>query len=123
MSGGIIAAVIVALIGSPALSALVSALIGRHYQKKDKKLQDLQIIEKAVKALSHDAYMRHCRYLLKKAKTSERPEITEDELENHMYLWNTYHALGMNGKGEKLHKQVMALQVVADDPEWDIKKE
>lgn len=121
MSGGLIAAIIAALIGSPALSALVSALVGQHYQKKDKKLKDLEVIEKAVKSLSHDAYMRHCRYLLKKAKTSGRPEITEDELENHEYLWETYDALGMNCKGEKMHKQILALTVVPDDPEWDIK--
>lgn len=117
MNDGVIIAVIVALVGSPALSALVSALVGRHFQKKDKELVELQIIIKAVKALSHDAYMRHCRYLLKK------DELTEDEMENHMYLWNTYNALGMNGKGEKMHEQVKAMKVIPDDPEWYTKKE
>lgn len=107
----IIIAVIVALIGSPALSAIVSAAVGRHYQKKDQKRQDLEIIENAVKALSHDAYMRHARYLLTKT------ELTEDDVENHDYLWETYNALGMNGKGEKMHEQIIKIPVIPDQPE------
>lgn len=52
-------------------------------------------------ALSHDAYYKDCRILLKK------DEITEDDLENHNYLYKTYHARGLNGTGDKLHDLIM----------------
>ena len=54
-----------------------------------------------MKALAHDAYFRHARYLL--AKES----ITEEELENHNYLYRAYHAQGLNSTGDRLHEMVM----------------
>ena len=54
-----------------------------------------------MKALAHDAYFRHVRYLLQK------DEITEEELENHNYLYNAYHIQGLNITGDKLHEEVL----------------
>lgn len=57
--------------------------------------------DKAVKALAHDAYFRYCRYLL--------PEetLTEDEVENLNYLYESYHALGLNSTGDKLYQEII----------------
>lgn len=63
-------------------------------------------VDKAVKALAHDAYFRYCRYLL--------PEdtMTESELENLNYLYESYHSLGLNSTGDKLYRQITAKPVV-----------
>lgn len=52
-------------------------------------------------ALSHDAYFKDCKLLLNK------DIITKDELENHDYLYKTYHARGLNGTGDRLHQIIM----------------
>lgn len=64
--------------------------------------------DKAVKALAHDAYFRYCRYLL--------PEetLTEEEVENINYLYDSYHSLGLNSTGDKLYQQIMAKPVSND---------
>lgn len=54
-----------------------------------------------IKALAHDAYFRQARYLLSKSS------ITEEELENHNYLYSAYHAQGLNSTGDKLHDEIM----------------
>ena len=59
-------------------------------------------------ALSHDAYYKDCWILLKK------DEITKDELENHGYLYKTYHMRGLNGTGDKLHELIMEKPVKVD---------
>lgn len=112
-TGAIIVTLVVAILGSNGLATIVSILINRHYQKKDKKIQDLEIMQDAIKAISHDSYFRHCRYLLGKK------EITESELENHTYLYNAYHAQGLNDIGDKMHDQIMDMPVVPDKVEWN----
>jgi capsule polysaccharide export protein KpsC/LpsZ len=64
--------------------------------------------DKAVKALAHDAYFRYCRYLL--------PEdtLTEEEVENMNYLYDSYHSLGLNSTGDKLYQQIMSKPVSND---------
>ena len=57
--------------------------------------------DKAIKALSHDAFFRYCRYLL------PAESITKEELENLNYLYDGYHSLGLNSTGDKLHKQIV----------------
>ena len=61
--------------------------------------------DKAVKALAHDAYFRYCRYLL--------PEefLTQEEVENMNYLYDSYHSLGLNSTGDKLYQEIMAKPV------------
>lgn len=63
-------------------------------------------LDKAVKALSHDAFFRYCRYLLPK------DSLTEVELENLNYLYDSYHALGLNSTGDKLYQQIISKPVV-----------
>jgi Asp-tRNA(Asn)/Glu-tRNA(Gln) amidotransferase B subunit len=71
-----------------------------------------EAIRKAVEALAHDAYFRHTRQLLAK------DFVTEDELENHNYLYTAYHTLGLNSTGDQLHRQVMQKMVkTMPDPE------
>ena len=54
-----------------------------------------------MKALAHDAYFRHARYLL------AQDSITEEELENHNYLYRAYHIQGLNSTGDKLHHDIL----------------
>ena len=58
-----------------------------------------------MKALAHDAYFRQARYLLSK------DEITEEELENHNYLYRAYHSQGLNGTGDRLHQEVLVKKI------------
>lgn len=92
---------IVAIFGSNGLFSVILFLVNRHYSKKDKKNEDLEVMRKAIAALSHDSYFRHCNMLLAK------DEITQDELENHNYLYNAYHSQGLNGTGDRLHQLVL----------------
>ena len=64
-----------------------------------------------MKALAHDAYFRHARYLVPK------PEITEEELENHNYLYKAYHIQGLNSTGDQLHAIITSKPVVVRQPE------
>jgi hypothetical protein len=60
-----------------------------------------------IKALAHNAFYQDCHKLLPK------DILTEDELENHDYLWRAYKGQGLNGTGEKLHNQILAKPVAA----------
>lgn len=104
----IIVTLIVAIIGSSGLATAIQILVTRHFQKKDKKEEDYAIIKEALEALAHDAYFRHCRYILMK------DEVTEDDLDNHKYLWKAYHGLGLNGTGERMHQLVLEKPVKAN---------
>lgn len=61
--------------------------------------------DKTMKALAHDAYFRHCRYLL------PDDEITETELENHNFLYEAYHVQGLNGTGDRMHELILEKKV------------
>lgn len=66
---------------------------------------------KTIEAIAHDAYFRHCRYLLAK------DEITEEELENHNYLYQAYKAQGLNSTGDKFNELVLEKKVLVNvDP-------
>lgn len=60
----------------------------------------------SLKALAHDSFHRQCRRLL------VRDSITEDELENLNYLYESYKALGLNGTGEELYKRILEKPIV-----------
>ena len=62
-----------------------------------------------IKALAHDAYFRHCHFLMQK------DTITEEELENHDYLWRAYTGQGLNGTGQKLHEQILQKEVTTTE--------
>ena len=59
-----------------------------------------------IKALTHDAYYRNCHSLINKEV------ITEDESDNHNYMWQAYKAQKLNGTGKKLHEQIIQKPVV-----------
>ena len=63
----------------------------------------------AIKALSHDAFFRYCRYL------DGQDELTESEHENLEHLYNGYHSLGLNGSGDKLYNQVCKKPIKANE--------
>lgn len=66
---------------------------------------------KTIEAIAHDAYFRQCRYLLAK------DEITEEELENHNYLYQAYKAQGLNSTGDKFNELVLEKKVLVNvDP-------
>lgn len=92
---------LIAIFGSNGLFSVIVLLINRHYSKRDKAVEDLNIMREALAALSHDAYFRHCRMVLAK------DEITEEELENHQYLYKAYHSQGLNGTGDRMHQLVL----------------
>lgn len=65
----------------------------------------LKIDNITIEALAHDAYYRHCRYLL------QGDTITEEELENHNHLYKAYKAQGLNGTGDRMHELILEKQV------------
>ncbi len=99
--GQVILTLVVAILGSSALATIVQVLINRHYAKKDKEDDRLDKLEYAVGALSHDSFFKDCRRLLAK------DTITEEELDNHNYLYKAYHELGLNGTGDRMHSLIL----------------
>ena len=69
-------------------------------------VKKIRVDDLTIEALSRDAYFRQARYLL------EDDEITEMELENHNYLYEAYHAQGLNGTGDRIHQEILAKKVV-----------
>lgn len=65
-----------------------------------------------MKALAHDAYFRQARYILTKEF------VTEEELENHNYLYRAYKLQKLNGTGDRLHQQILDMKLVTGSPEW-----
>lgn len=97
----IIVTLVVAVIGSGALTTVVSVLINRHYAKKDKETEDEKTFRFVMEALAHNAYFGDSRKLMRK------DSITEDELDNHNYLYKAYHSLGLNGTGDRMHDLIL----------------
>ena len=95
--------IIIAIIGSNALSALISAIVtfcGQRRQKKDSTTAGLRI-------LLYDR-LKH----LAKSYIA-RGWITTEELEDLMQMHKVYHDLGGNGYLDKLMEQVHRLPVRA----------
>lgn len=108
--------IIAAILGSGALTTIVSALVTRHYNKVDKKEEEQQdkeeeliVMREALEVLVHDRYHGYAKHLIRK------DTITEDELENHNYLYRAYKSLGLNDTGDALHHQVLTKEVIYYD--------
>lgn len=69
----------------------------------------LKAIVLAVKAVTHDALFKQCRYI------QEKEQITENELDNLEHLYNAYHGLGMNGTGETMYNRCKELPLSKGD--------
>lgn len=99
--GEIILTLVVAIIGSSALATVVQILVQRHYAKKDNKKDEMKTIKFSLEALAHDSFFRDCRKLI------DKDSITEEELENHNYLYKAYHSLGLNSTGDRMHEIIL----------------
>lgn len=62
-----------------------------------------------LKALAHDAYFRHCRYL--EPERADRP-ITQADYENHCFLYKAYKSQGLNDVGDKMHEMIAQKNIV-----------
>lgn len=67
----------------------------------------IKVDSMTLEALAHDAYFRHCRYLM------PYDEIPEEDLENHCHLYNAYKAQGLNGTGDRMHELILEKKVIA----------
>ena len=92
---------LIAIFGSNGLFSVIILLMNRHFAKKDKKNDEQETIKMVLEAVAHDAYFDDCRRLLKK------DSITEEELDNHNYLYRAYHAMGLNSTGDRMHQLVL----------------
>ena len=92
---------LIAIFGSNGLFSVIILLMNRHFAKKDKESDEQETFKMVLEAVAHDAYYDDCRRLLKK------DDITEEELDNHNYLYRAYHAMGLNSTGDRMHHLVL----------------
>ena len=92
---------LIAIFGSNGLFSVIVLLMNRHFSKKDKENDEHETFKMVLEAVAHDAYFDDCRRLLKK------DTITEEELDNHNYLYRAYHAMGLNSTGDRMHQLVL----------------
>lgn len=92
---------LIAIFGSNGLFSVIVLLISRHFAQKDKKEDDKATFKLVLEAVAHDAFYEDCRRLLRKES------ISEEELDNHNYLYNAYHSLGLNSTGDRMHELVL----------------
>lgn len=97
----ILVAIIVAILTSGAFSAIVSSAISHHYARKNEKTEEEKTFRFVMEALAHDAFFDNCRTLLRK------DSITEEELDNHNYLYKAYHSMGLNSTGDRMHELIL----------------
>lgn len=97
----IIVTVVVAVLGSGALTTLVSIIVTRHYAKKDKKTEEQNNFRFVMEALAHNAYFGDCEKLM------DKDALTREELDNHNYLYKAYHSLGLNSTGDRMHEIIL----------------
>ena len=92
---------LIAIFGSNGLFSVIILLMNRYFAKKDKESDEQETFKMVLEAVAHDAYYDDCRRLLKK------DDITEEELDNHNYLYRAYHAMGLNSTGDGMHQLVL----------------
>lgn len=97
----IIVTVVVAVLGSGALTTLVSIIVTRHYAKKDKETEEQNKFRFVIEALAHNAYFGNCEKLM------DKDVLTRNELDNHNYLYKAYHSLGLNSTGDRMHEIIL----------------
>ncbi len=97
----IIVTIVVAVLGSGALTTLVSIIVTRHYAKKDKETEEQNKLRFVLEALAHNAYFGNCEKLM------DKDVLTRNELDNHNYLYKAYHSLGLNSTGDRMHEIIL----------------
>lgn len=91
-----------------AINTVLGALIGGIIVWIKFQYKKSKAIEKAVKALTHDALFRQCRYILTE---NERTPQTNENLE---HVYEAYASLGMNGTGESMYKECKKVPLKLD---------
>lgn len=97
----IIVTLVVAVLGSGALTTIVSILVTRHYAKKDKLIEEENKFRFVMEALAHNAFFGDCEKLM------DKDVLTREELDNHNYLYKAYHSLGLNSTGDRMHEIIL----------------
>lgn len=97
----IIVTIVVAILGSSCFSGVVMFFIQRHFAQKDKVTEEYATFKMVLEAVAHDAFFEDCRRLLRK------DTISEEELDNHNYLYKAYHSLGLNSTGDRMHQLIL----------------
>lgn len=97
---------LIAIFGSNGLFSIIVLLINRHFAKKDKQEEDLDTFKLVLEAVAHDAFYEDCHRLLPK------DAITEEELDNHNYLYKAYHSMGLNSTGDRMHQLILEKPVI-----------
>ena len=97
---------VIDLIMKTIITAFAGAFAGAVIVWIKSTLKKEKVYDQALKALAHDSFHRQCRELL------AQETITEDELENLNYLYESYKALGLNGTGEELYKRCLQKEIV-----------
>lgn len=88
--------IIAAIFASTGFWAFMTSLLSNSSLRKKN-------IDKALKGLLHDKIYENCIHYI------NRGFVTVDELENLNYIYEPYRALGGNGTGEALYKEVQSL--------------
>lgn len=91
------------------INTVLGALIGGIIVWIKFQYKKSKAIENAVKALTHDALFRQCRYIMAE---KERTTQTDENLE---HVFEAYTELGMNGTGESLYKECKKLPLKIND--------
>ena len=101
--------ILVAVLGSTALSQLITFFVTRHDTRKAKEDEELANIVDGVKALLHDSIFSTAVECLNKG------EITTHEYENLKIKYGAYSKLGGNGTGKALMEKVQEICKIVDD--------
>jgi len=101
----IVVAIVCAVLGSGALTTLVGVLINRHFAKVDRENDEQKTFQFVLEALAHDAFFSNCHELLQK------DVLTQEELDNHNYLYKAYHSMGLNSTGDRMHQIILEKQI------------
>lgn len=96
--------IIIAIIGSGALSALISGIFGLIQQRKQEKSKNTTLVN----VLAYD----RIKYLGK--KYIENGQISHDDLEDITRMWQCYHDAGGNGYLDNIMSAVKKLPLVVN---------
>lgn len=99
-------AILLAVISSSGISAIVVALLNRHWQKKDKEDTRIDAIVNAEKLIMIDQVKRSAKKYIRLGK------ISLDDKEHLKEQYDAYKALGGNGHLDPTMNEINRLKVV-----------
>lgn len=101
--------VLIAIFGTSGFWSVITILINRYQNKKDKIAEAKSVERKALLGLLHDRVYELANYHIR-----ERC-ISDDEYDNLQYLYKPYKEMGGNGTCERLMKEVEKLPIMKGD--------